>query len=170
MNDNTAAELEPPRQVTAKAMTITGLVERYAMGALGGIASQWRQRLGPHLGVVPGQVGSAAYGVMFGQREEGGKPTFQYLAGVEVADTANLPDGFTVVRLPAQTYAVFTHRGHVSTVQSTMDAIMRAWMPTSGYSPADMPTFFERYGAEFDPVTGLGGFEVWMPVKDGEQA
>jgi AraC family transcriptional regulator len=24
---------------------------------------------------------------------------------------------------------------------------------------------FERYGAEFDPATGSGGFEIWIPVN-----
>jgi predicted transcriptional regulator YdeE len=27
------------------------------------------------------------------------------------------------------------------------------------------PCFFERSGAEFNPHTGMGGMEVWVPVK-----
>ena len=33
-----------------------------------------------------------------------------------------------------------------------------------GAEPADGPNF-ERYGASFNPRTGTGGFEVWIPVK-----
>jgi AraC family transcriptional regulator len=29
-----------------------------------------------------------------------------------------------------------------------------------------MPDFFERYGEEFDPQTGMGGIEVWIPIKE----
>jgi hypothetical protein len=30
---------------------------------------------------------------------------------------------------------------------------------------ADAPNF-ERYGESFDPVTGNGGLEIWVPVKE----
>jgi len=29
---------------------------------------------------------------------------------------------------------------------------------------ADAPTF-ERYDETFDPLTGNGGFEIWVPIK-----
>jgi len=25
--------------------------------------------------------------------------------------------------------------------------------------------FFEKYGQSFDPQTGHGGFEIWLPIK-----
>src|SRR5216683_1823284 len=33
------------------------------------------------------------------------------------------------------------------------------------YGAADAPNFFERYSEEFDPRTGMGGIEVWVPLK-----
>jgi len=30
---------------------------------------------------------------------------------------------------------------------------------------AGAPDFFERYSEEFDPRTGMGGIDVWIPVK-----
>jgi AraC family transcriptional regulator len=48
-----------------------------------------------------------------------------------------------------------------------MDAIW-AWFPTSGLEHVQTPgapAFFERYGEEFDPQSGMGGIEVWVPVK-----
>jgi AraC family transcriptional regulator len=42
------------------------------------------------------------------------------------------------------------------------------WLPTSGYEAATSPgapDFFERYTEEFDPRTGMGGIEVWIPIK-----
>ena len=38
------------------------------------------------------------------------------------------------------------------------------WLPESGHEVADAPDF-ERYGPEFDPTTGNGGLEVWVPLK-----
>ena len=32
------------------------------------------------------------------------------------------------------------------------------------FTAADAPSF-ERYGKKFDPRTGNGGFEIWLPVK-----
>lgn len=162
MTDTAPVTLDPPRIVQGAPMIIAGVAERYGHSGAAGIASQW-QRLVPHLGSLPQQVGQATYGVMSDQRDGGA--SFQYLAGVEVSTTEGLPKDFSVVRVPAQTYGVFQHKGHVSTTQKTMDAIMRTWGPKSGYAPGDQVVFFERYGESFDPITGLGGFEIWAPRK-----
>jgi AraC family transcriptional regulator len=61
-------------------------------------------------------------------------------------------------------YAVFSHSEHVSTIRSTWTTIWNAWWPSSGHELADAPDF-ERYGEEFDPRTGLGGLEIWVPIK-----
>jgi AraC family transcriptional regulator len=68
------------------------------------------------------------------------------------------------VRIPAQKYAVFTHAEHVSTIRRTVTTIWNKWLPESGLEVADAPSF-ERYGQTFDPRTGMGGFEVWVPIK-----
>jgi len=59
---------------------------------------------------------------------------------------------------------VFTHKGHVGDVHHTWTTIWNRWFPDSGKQHADAPDF-ERYGPEFDPRTGLGGFEIWVPIK-----
>lgn len=113
---------------------------------------------------MPGQIGARiAYGVVI----DAGSG-IEYLAGVEVADPSGLPGEFTHVRLPAQRYAVFEHQGHVSKLKDTMTAIFETWLPQSGHEharTAGAAAFFERYGEEFDPQTGTGGIEVWVPVK-----
>src|SRR5215467_10294331 len=80
--------------------------------------------------------------------------SFGYLAGVEVSDLGGLPEGFGHLEIPAQRYAVFYHRGHVSGIARTMAAIIGEWLPSSGHTRAtDGADFFERYGEEFDPQT-----------------
>ena len=66
---------------------------------------------------------------------------------------------------PKQKYAVFTHRDHISTIRRTVNTIWNHWLPASGLKAADAPNF-ERYDENFDPLTGDGGLEIWMPVKE----
>jgi AraC family transcriptional regulator len=59
---------------------------------------------------------------------------------------------------------VFRHRDHVSSIRRTVNTIWNKWLPESGHEIADAPDF-ERYGEEFDPRTGNGGLEIWIPLK-----
>jgi AraC family transcriptional regulator len=136
------------------------LNETYTFETRSNIPAQWAH-FAPHLGKVPGQFGTASYGVCWNYKPGCG---FDYLSGVEVSDVSNLPDGYRKVRIPAGRYAVFTHRQHVSTIASTIDAIWTKWLPNSGYQAAETPAF-ERYDEAFDPKSGMGGFEIWVPVK-----
>jgi AraC family transcriptional regulator len=44
-------------------------------------------------------------------------------------------------------------------------AIWSKWFPESRYESANAPTL-ERYGPEFNGTTGLGGFEIWIPIRN----
>jgi len=153
-------DLPPPRLEQGRALLIAGLSGRYGCEGPGGIPAQW-QRFGEHIGHIPGALGDAAYGVVLNGDDLG---NFDYVSGVEVADFSDLPEGFVSVRIPPQLYAVFHHAEHVSTIRRTMHTIYTQWLPASDYEPADAP-FFERYGPEFDPRTGEGGLEAWIPIK-----
>jgi len=160
MDQNTPTKLEPPRFETHKPLLIAGIGAHYKCESSAGIPSQW-QRFAPHLGHVPGQIGKVAYGVACNQDDDG---NFDYICGVEVRDFSATPDEFEHVRVPAQRYAVFKHRDHISGIRNTMTAIWSQWLPQSGHEVADAPNF-ERYGEEFDGRTGNGGLEVWIPLK-----
>jgi AraC family transcriptional regulator len=151
------------RFVDGTSMTIAGFSERVTAETWDKIDKLW-WRFAPHIGSVPGQVGRrVAYGVV----TDAGNG-IDYLAGVEVSDVSGLPDGFVHARLPAQRYAVFEHQGHVSKLKDTMTAIWENWLPASGHAharTAGAPAFFERYGEAFDPQTGTGGIEVWIPIR-----
>jgi AraC family transcriptional regulator len=67
-------------------------------------------------------------------------------------------------RIAAQKYAVFSHREHISTIRSTLNTIWNKWLPESGLEVVDAPDF-ERYGEGFDTRTGVGGLEIWIPIK-----
>ena len=152
--------LEKPRFVDGKPMFIAGLDQRFAFDNTSAIPGLWA-RFGPHIGKVPGQIGHVTYGLCY----EMDGAAFQYLAGVEVADASNLPSGFTSIQVPAQRYAVFSHRDHVSKLSETMGAILEQWLPKSGHEAVGSAVMFERYGDTFDPNTGKGDVEVWAPIK-----
>ena len=151
-----------PRFEDGKAIVIAGIAERYS-GTNSGIPAQW-QRFMPEIGRVPGQIGRAAYGVVFDSLNDA--VSFGYLTGVEVAQDCEVPAKFGHLEIPAHRYAVFSHNGHVSAIPRTMRAIFQEWLPASGHElVSDGPDFFERYGEDFDPRTGTGDIEIWLPVR-----
>ena len=179
MDETLLTTLEPPRFETLESFLVAGLSERYASAAhnghraacaLGpttsaGIPAQW-QRFQPYLGNIPGQVGRTAYGVLCNSDDEGNT---DYISGVEVKSFAQVPPELAHLRIPEQRYAVFVHRDHVSAIRRTWFTIFNQWLPASGYQMTGGPEF-ERYGPEFDPRTGTGGFEIWIPVKEKTSA
>ena len=111
--------------------------------------------------MIPTQVGKVAYGVIYNFDSDS---NFDYLSGVEVADASDLPKGITSLQVAGQKYAVFTHRGHIAGIRATFTAIWNKGIPESGCQVAAAPTL-ERYGPEFNPLTGMGGFEIWVAVQ-----
>jgi AraC family transcriptional regulator len=159
--DSTAFDkIAAPRFEISKAMLVAGLGERVSQDNGAGIPGLW-QRFHQYLQNLPGRIGPVAYGVCCNGDDAG---NFDYIAGVEVGDFSDLPREFSRVRIPEQRYAVFTHTDHVSTIRGTINTIWNQWLPSSGHKVADAPTF-ERYDEKFDPATGNGGFEIWVPIK-----
>ena len=161
MNSTAMDSLEKPRFATSKPLLIAGLGERYTCESGAAIPGQW-QRFSQSVADFPGRVGPVAYGVCCNGDDAG---NFDYIAGVEVSDFSDLPREFNRVRIPEQKSAVFTHRDHISTIRRTVNTIWNHRLPASGLKAADAPNF-ERYGENFDPLTGNGGLEIWVPVRD----
>ena len=160
MDETIIASLEPPRFEKGKPLLIAGLGERYTWETSAAIPAQW-QRFGPYLGTIPGQISRTAYGVCCNGDEDG---NYDYVCGVEVSSFSALPQEFSRVRIPEQCYAVFSHRDHISTIRRTINSIWTKWLPESGHEVADAPNF-ERYGEDFDPKSGTGTVEIWIPLK-----
>ena len=142
-------------------LLIAGLSERCGPGNDMNPPALW-QRFAPYIGHIHGEVGSVAYGLLCNSDDSG---HMDYVAGVEVSDFSDLPREFASVRIPQQRYAVFTHRDHVSTIRRTINTIWNSWLPASNLKAADAPSF-ECYDENFDPLTGNGGFEIWVPVRE----
>ena len=59
---------------------------------------------------------------------------------------------------------MLTHEGHVSLLPQTIDKIWTQWVPDSSLKTADAPCF-ERYTEKYDPKSGLGVVEIWIPLE-----
>ncbi len=162
MVNSTNSGLEPIRiEEDGSPKLIAGLSRTYSFGTPLNGAAQWEQ-FSPYIGMLSAQKGATAYGVCFELADAEG---LEYVCGVEVTEDAELPKELTAKELPAQRYAVFLHEGHVSAMRKTLDAISE-WLPESEFDrPEEVNFFFERYGERFNPETGAGEIEIWIPIE-----
>lgn len=160
MDQQITTRIAPPRVIKGDAMLIFGLGKRCPVAGNLEIPSQWNSFV-PYIGHIEGQIGNVAYGVIYNSDDSG---SYDYICGVAVREFPAHRAEFTRLRIPPQTYAVFEHRDHVAAVASTWKAIWEYGLADAGLQAADGPAI-ERYDERFDGRTGLGGFEIWVPVK-----
>jgi len=153
--------LAPPRFESGRPMLFVGLSERHAFGATHGIPAQW-QRFMARYPEIPDKAQPIPVGVSADMDEDG---NFDYLCAAEVSRFSATPRGLVERRVPAQSYAVFTHRDHVATIGGAYAEIWNHWLPDRGRIAADGASL-ERHLETFDPKTGLGGVEIWIPIED----
>jgi AraC family transcriptional regulator len=149
-------KLNPPRIEARKSMLIAGLSEHYQcdQGA-GGIPAQW-QRFVNFLDRIPARTGEDTFGL-------------DYLCGVEVTAVSQLPPGLHSMQVPASRYAIFFHPDHVATIRASWNYIWNEWLPQSAVELADAP-ILEHYDQRFNPRSGTGGVELWVPLQDARSA
>jgi hypothetical protein len=158
-----AVQLEAPRFENAEPLRIAGLREHFTPETMKNIPELWR-RFGPHIGNIPGQVGRAAYGLCFKALSPDG---VDYLVGVEVSNSSDLPGDFSFANIPAQKYAVF------HTVNMFRRCI-KLWMPsTSGSrdpaSRSPVKPLRRRIFSSATPRNLIRGLE-WAVWKFGFQS
>lgn len=157
---------EEPRIVQTPSITIAGLqrYHRFDGEMSANLARQWREFV-PMMTRLAHARGRVGYGLCFDTADKAG---FDYLTGIEVTTIDGLEQRLKGATVPAGTYAVFPHRDHVSKLSETVRRAFQ-WLPASGhahhYASGREPTLFERYGERFDPQTGLGDIDVFIPVK-----
>ena len=155
-----SSPLAAPRIAHERALRLVGLARPMA-GSSAGIPAQWG-RFAPLIPGIPARDGDETFGATF-EADVPGAP-LAYLCGVAVKEWPAHPGELARLELPARRYAVWSHAEHVSTVAATCQQIFEHGLARAGLTPEPAP-MFERYGADFDPRTGNGGFEIWVPVK-----
>ena len=157
--------LPEPRFEKLGAKCFAGIRRQYTSETAFRMSEQWAGFM-QILQDIPGRMGKDAYGLIGGSDALG---NVDYLTGIEVADFDEVPEGLGRMRISPQTYAVFVYPGHVSDINDFWMAIYRDWMPHCGLEMVQQPEF-ERYSPAFNPVSGKGGMEIWVPVVPDEAA
>jgi AraC family transcriptional regulator len=151
--------LEPPRFAEEDTLRVVGLAEACSFETTIRIPAQW-QRFMPYYEAIPAKLGRIPVGLSQPADDEG---QFQYVCGVEVSRFGDSPRELLKLEIAPSAYAVFEHRGHVSTITETYFSIWNEALPAIGRSVADAPVL-ERHNPTFDPRTGEGGIALWIPL------
>ena len=156
-----AVRVNNPRLVAETEIRIVGLPAHYSYDATAGIPGQW-QRFMTFATTIPERRPGIPSGVATNVDADGG---FDYICAVEVSAFSTMPAEWVRIVIPAHRYAVFEHPGHVSTIQKTYSAIWDEWLPAHQLTSSDAPSI-ERHKDTFDPRTGNGGVDLWIPIED----
>jgi AraC family transcriptional regulator len=149
-----------PRIEQRPALHLVGTVCDYAFAdgdMLRALPLQWAA-FGPLIPTVESGEAAVAFGVALPAEDSG---YFRYMTAVPARSGVAPPRGMSAITLPAGSYLTFAHEGHVSTLNQTVAVACAGRKPASG-----APAFLEYYGPGFDPETGLGDIEIWLPIAD----
>ena len=154
--------MEMRRETMSEPLVFVGLAEAHAFEALEAIAGQWA-RFMPRAGEIEDKADPVPWGI---GRAIDARGRLDYLAAVRVTGaTGAVPKGLERCVVAPATYAVFRHAAHVSRIRATYEAIWNDWLPASGLKVAEAPTL-EHHCATFDPRTGEGGVDIWIPLAE----
>lgn len=101
---------------------------------------------------------NACFGVSMCEGEH-----FRYIAGVAVEADTPVPEGMESVLIPAQDYAVFTHKGTLESLPQTMQYIFSTWLSNTHYTTTDSPDF-ELYDERYIPNHPDSAFDIYVPI------
>ncbi len=109
------------------------------------IPACWQDYLSQNMASkIPHRAKTPAMFAVYSDYESDWTGEYTYLIGSEVTKAETIPAGLAVVRIPAQTYVVFTAAGLMP------DAILGVWVSVWGTKLPRAYTFdFEQYDARF---------------------
>lgn len=151
--------LDPPRICDHPAFRVVGMGIDCTFEDIAGIPALW-QSFNQRIGEIEEDGIVAAFGVCCDADAEG---RFRYVAGV-ASPNATVPEGMESQNIPAGKYAVFTHKGHIGDFPKTVYSVWNKGIPDAELTPTDAPNF-ELYDKRFNPVTGRGEVEIWIPIS-----
>ena len=159
-------DLPAPHFIDSEPILIAGIREPLNENSAETIPLLWK-KFAPFIGNISHQLGQVAFGLCVPSKSSS-NGVYYYMAGCAVSEFANLPPELSPLIVPSQQYAIFAHDAHLSRIRETIDAVFDQWLPQSGYQHNTQSLhFFERYDENFNPETGLGGMEIWLPVIGG---
>jgi len=116
----------------------------------------------PRMEEIQHKVSGLACGVIQQTKEK--TDLLEYYAAVEVSDINDLPEGMVSVEIPVSTYAKFTHKGNVASINNTVNYVYSSWLMQSDKRHtygADL----EIYGEEYIPDSDDSVVYYSIPIK-----
>ena len=94
------------------------------------------------------------------------EPTeFRFDLGISLAEHLKLDSEIIEKRLPAGRYATAMHRGSRDTINDTVYALYRDWLPTSGEELGDLPCIFCYHNFDHEVAETEYLTECWLLLK-----
>ncbi len=159
-----------PQIVPMESFYVVGMEARF-IGALSPEANNFDvipplwDRFINRMGQVEGRSDEATYGLVITrpERERSHPDELLYVAGVAVHGVASLPEGMVCHKVPASTFAVFTHRGPISKLTETVRMAVDVWLPSSGYrwNGLEVERYDHRFSFESPQESEM---ETWMGI------
>ncbi|MFV8343265.1 GyrI-like domain-containing protein [Flavobacterium sp. XS2P39] len=89
---------------------------------------------------------------------------FEKWAAVAVTDFNLIPDEMEYITLAGGLYAVFVHKGDVTTASKTFHHIFGTWLPNAEYILDDR-IHFELLGEKYKHNDPSSEEEIWIPIQ-----
>jgi AraC family transcriptional regulator len=146
-------------------MRLVGLTAPCSYNETIHIPAQWQRFMSSHYHDIPEKVESMPIGVCEPPDDEG---CFRYVWAAEVKAFERRSPDLTYIETKPRSYAVFRHNDHMSKVLDTYSAIWNEALPEMSRTMADGPVM-EFHNDAFDPDTGLGGLQIWVPLLNADE-
>ena len=160
MPDDDGLELPAPRIAERGLLRVIGFAASCTFGDKSAIPRVWR-KFAERRDELATPDAETVYGVSYEVNPDEGE--FLYLAGVEASEDATLTEDMQEVLAPAGRYAVYLHRGNISGLPGLVRVIWDGGLAKADLQPRLEPEL-EIYDKRFDPETGDGDVEIWIPV------
>ena len=150
--------MQTPDIVNLPAFRVIGLA--WSPQDEGDIPAMWQRFLERENEIADARPGSS-YGLCQPLPDGG----WRYLAALQAAADAPVPDGMAAVDVPAQRYARFRHVGPVDGLPATFRAIHGSWLPAAGLEAVDGIEFEymdQRFIAPGHPDSLT---ELYIPIR-----
>jgi AraC family transcriptional regulator len=159
MDNSKTVDLDAPRFETRDSFHVVGMTVTCKFGHPEAIPGLWDQ-FNAREDDVDAIANTPAYGVCHASDQDG---CFDYTAGRQTDKNAAVPDGMQKISIPAGKYAVFVHKGHIADFGDTVQTVWNTALAEHNLTTRQAPDF-ELYDSRFNPETGRGEVEIWIPV------
>ncbi len=161
---------QPPKQkiVSKQAFKVVGMntYTDFLNGNQKEFAATW-ERLHPYMNEIKNKINpTTAYGINFYMPNCTMKSKWNYLAAFEVKDLNNIPLNMLGKTIPANKYAVFTHKGPIKNIGKTYYYIYTKWLPESKFDKIyeyDFELYDERFKCGESDDSEV---DIYIPIKE----